>query len=133
VKLIAYQSGAGAIMARVLPEGRLEVLCPVAEFWSAPHAGLGSQVTPSSLTIDQVEHVPPVPPGAHVLCAGRNYAAHASEINASVPQRPELFGRWASTLTVNGHPVPVPPREDHLDWEGELAAILGGYLDAASG
>jgi 2-keto-4-pentenoate hydratase/2-oxohepta-3-ene-1,7-dioic acid hydratase in catechol pathway len=55
-----------------------------------------------------------------------------AELNASVPRCPELFGRWPSTLTVSGHPVPVPPREDHLDWEGELAAVLGSYLRGAT-
>jgi 2-keto-4-pentenoate hydratase/2-oxohepta-3-ene-1,7-dioic acid hydratase in catechol pathway len=134
VKLIAYQDSTGAIMARVLDDGSLAVLAPVAEFWSAPHVGLAAarQATPGSLTVDQVQHLPPVPPTAHVLCAGRNYAAHAAEINASVPQHPELFGRWPSTLTVSGHPVPVPPRDDHLDWEGELAVVLGGYLRDAT-
>ena len=134
MKLIAYQGGAGAMMARVTDDGSLAVLASMEEFWSAPRTGFAAarEATPGSLTIDQVQHVPPVPPSAHVLCAGRNYAAHAAEINASVPQRPELFGRWPSTLTVSGHPVPVPPREDHLDWEGELAVVLGGYLRDAT-
>lgn len=134
MKLIAYQHSAGANMARVLEDGTLAALGPVEEFWSSPPAGLiaARQVETSSLTLDQVPHLPPVPPSAHVLCAGRNYAAHAAEINAPVPQFPELFGRWPSTLTVSGHPVPVPPREDHLDWEGELAVVLGGYLRDAT-
>jgi 2,4-didehydro-3-deoxy-L-rhamnonate hydrolase len=134
VKLIAYQGSAGAIMARVMDDGSLAALASVEEFWAAPHAELAAarEATSSSLTVDQIQHLPPVPSSAHVLCAGRNYAAHAAEINASVPQRPELFGRWPSTLTVSGHPVPVPPREDHLDWEGELAVVLGGHLRDAS-
>ncbi len=134
MKLIAYQGSAGAIMARVLDGGRLAALGPVEEFWSAPSAGLAAacRAVPGSVTLDQVQQLPLVPPTAHVLCAGRNYAAHAAEINASVPPNPELFGRWPSTLTVSGHAVPVPPREDHLDWEGELAVVLGGYLRDAT-
>lgn len=134
MKLIAYQGSAGAVMGRVMADGSVAALGPMEEFWSSPAAGLiaARQATPSSLTLDQVRHLPPVPPSAHVLCAGRNYAAHAAEINASVPQRPELFGRWPSTLTVSGHPVPVPSREDHLDWEGELAVVLGDYLRDAT-
>lgn len=134
MKLIAYQGSAGAIMARVLEDGRLADLGPVEEFWSAPSAGLAvaCQAAPSSRILDQVQQLPPVPPTAHVLCAGRNYAAHAAEVNASLPPSPELFGRWPSTLTVSGQPVPVPTREDHLDWEGELAVVLGGYLREAT-
>ncbi len=134
MKLIAYQDSGSAIMARVLDEGRLADISSVEEFWAAPDAGLEAarQARLGSVTMDQVEHLPPVPPTAHVLCAGRNYAAHAAEANLPVPQRPDLFGRWPSTLTVSGHPVPVPPREDHLDWEGELAVVLGGYLRDAT-
>jgi 2,4-didehydro-3-deoxy-L-rhamnonate hydrolase len=134
VKLIGYQGSTGAIMARVLADGRLAVLGSMEEFWSSPSAALAAadRATPGSVTVGQVQHLPPVPPSTHVLCAGRNYAAHAAEINASVPQCPELFGRWPSTLTVSGHPVPVPPQEDHLDWEGELAAVLGGCLRDAT-
>jgi 2,4-didehydro-3-deoxy-L-rhamnonate hydrolase len=130
MKLIAYQDGAGAIMARVMDGGTLAAISSRDEFWSAPDTGLmtARQATPGSVTIDQVEHLPPVPPTAHVLCAGRNYAAHAAETNTPLPQTPDLFGRWPSTLTVSGRPVPVPPREDHLDWEGELAVVLGSYL-----
>lgn len=134
MKLIAYQDSDIAIMARVLDGGTLAAISPVEEFWSAPHVGVAAarHARPSSVTVDQVEHLPPVPPTAHVLCAGRNYAAHAAELNARLPQSPELFGRWPSTLTVSGHPVPVPPREDHLDWEGELAVVFGTYLRDAT-
>jgi 2-keto-4-pentenoate hydratase/2-oxohepta-3-ene-1,7-dioic acid hydratase in catechol pathway len=134
MRLIAYSDGARAIMARVMDGGTLATISSVDEFWCAPDTGLAAarQATPGSVTVDQVEHLPPVPPTAHVLCAGRNYAAHAAETNAPVPQSPDLFGRWPSTLTVSGHPVPVPPREDHLDWEGELAVVVGSYLRDAT-
>jgi 2,4-didehydro-3-deoxy-L-rhamnonate hydrolase len=134
MKLIAYQGSTRPVMARVMDDGTLATISSVEEFWSAPHAGLVAalEATPGSVTVEQVEHLPPVPPTAHVLCAGRNYAAHAAEADMPVPQTPELFGRWSSTLTVSGRPVPVPPREDHLDWEGELAAVLGGSLRDAT-
>lgn len=134
MRIIAYQGSTGAIMARVLDGGTLADISSMEQFWAAPDAGLAAarEAAPSSITIDQVEHLPLVPPTAHVLCAGRNYAAHAAEANMPVPQSPDLFGRWPSTLTVSGYPVPVPTREDHLDWEGELAAVLGGYLRDAT-
>src|SRR5262249_51935543 len=42
------------------------------------------------------------------------------------------WGGGPSRLRVSGPPVPVPPREDHLDWEGELAAVLGRHLRDAT-
>src|SRR6185437_2931604 len=112
VKLIAYRDGCSATMARVMDGGRLAVAGSVEEFWSAPPVGLAAarHAMPSAVTLDQVEQLPPVPLTAHVLCAGRNYAAHAAEANLRVPKSPDLFGRWPSTLIVSGHPVPVPPR-----------------------
>jgi 2,4-didehydro-3-deoxy-L-rhamnonate hydrolase len=134
VKLIAYRDGCIATMARVMDGGRLAVAGSMDDFWSAPPVGLAAarHAMPSSLTLDQVEQLPPVPLTAHVLCAGRNYAAHAAEANMRVPKRPDLFGRWPSTLIVSGRPVPVPPREQRLDWEGELAFVLGGCLRDAT-
>jgi 2-keto-4-pentenoate hydratase/2-oxohepta-3-ene-1,7-dioic acid hydratase in catechol pathway len=134
VKLIAYRDGCVATMARVMDGGRLAVACSVEEFWSAPPVGLAAarHATPSFVTLDEVEQLPPVPLTAHVLCAGRNYAAHAEEANLRVPKCPDLFGRWPSTLIVGGRLVPVPPREQRLDWEGELAFVLGGCLRDAT-
>lgn len=134
MKLIAYRESGSETMARVMDDRRLATICSVERFWADPQEGLarGHRAVPGELTMDQVVHLPPVPRTARILCAGRNYAAHAAEGNAPVPQCPDLFGRWPSTLTVSGAAVPVPPREDHLDWEGELAAVLGGELRGAS-
>jgi 2,4-didehydro-3-deoxy-L-rhamnonate hydrolase len=75
---------------------------------------------------------PPIPETAKVLCAGLNYAAHAEESNMAAPEHPDVFGRWASTLVSPGVAVPVPAGEPGLDWEGELAAIVGQRLRNAS-
>ena len=50
-----------------------------------------------------------------------------------VPPSPSIFGRWVSTLSVDGDPVAVPACEAGLDWEVELAAIIGKRLDRTSG
>lgn len=75
---------------------------------------------------------PPVPATAKVLCAGLNYRAHAAESSQAVPAYPDIFGRWASTLVSAGTAVPVPAGEDGLDWEGELAVVIGKTLYQAT-
>jgi 2-keto-4-pentenoate hydratase/2-oxohepta-3-ene-1,7-dioic acid hydratase in catechol pathway len=60
-----------------------------------------------------------------VLCVGLNYQRHAAEANMTVPDHPTVFARWASTLVVDGQSMPVPPGEPGLDWEVELAAVIG--------
>jgi 2,4-didehydro-3-deoxy-L-rhamnonate hydrolase len=63
-----------------------------------------------------------------VFCVGINYKTHAAEALAvggiDEPKAPMIFGRWESTLVTDGTPVPVPPDEDGLDWEAELAAVV---------
>lgn len=77
-----------------------------------------------------VVKAPPVPPSARVICVGLNYRAHAAEGKFEVPEHPTLFGRWTASLTVSGTPAPVNANERGLDWEGEVAAIVGERLTA---
>jgi 2-keto-4-pentenoate hydratase/2-oxohepta-3-ene-1,7-dioic acid hydratase in catechol pathway len=72
-----------------------------------------------------VRLVPPVPPAGRVLCVGLNYAEHVAEGTFERPACPAVFGRWTRSLTVSGTPAPVPAGEQGLDWEGELAAVIG--------
>ncbi|MEX5634257.1 fumarylacetoacetate hydrolase family protein [Parafrankia sp. FMc2] len=78
--------------------------------------------------LDDLTLAPPVPAGARVLGMGLNYHAHAAETGLDLPKRPPIFGRWTASLVVDGTPVPVPPGERGLDWEGELAAVVGTRL-----
>jgi 2,4-diketo-3-deoxy-L-fuconate hydrolase len=74
----------------------------------------------------------PVPESAKVLCAGLNYVNHAAESNKELPKHPDVFARWASTLVATGVTVPLPTNEPGLDWEGELAAVIGVSLKDAT-
>ncbi|MFI6284864.1 fumarylacetoacetate hydrolase family protein [Streptomyces sp. NPDC051018] len=83
----------------------------------------------SILALAGLQLAPPVPLTAKVFCVGLNYREHAEETGlASGPDAPTVFGRWADTLTTHGTTVPVPPGDDGLDWEGELAAVVGRPL-----
>jgi 2,4-didehydro-3-deoxy-L-rhamnonate hydrolase len=64
------------------------------------------------------------------LCVGLNYRAHAAEGKFEVPEHPVIFGRWTASLTVSGTPAPVNANERGLDWEGEVAVIVGAPLTA---
>ena len=72
--------------------------------------------------------IPPVPETAKVVCAALNYASHAAETGGRLPEHPNLFARWAATLVPDGTPVPVPRTEPGLDWEVELAVVVGAPL-----
>lgn len=80
------------------------------------------------LRLSDLDQVPFVPETSRVFCVGINYKEHATEAKEvggiDEPKVPMVFGRWASTLVTSGTPVPVPPHEDGLDWEVELAAVV---------
>jgi 2-keto-4-pentenoate hydratase/2-oxohepta-3-ene-1,7-dioic acid hydratase in catechol pathway len=82
-----------------------------------------------TFSADSVRIVPPVPRTSRIFCVGINYLDHAREAdeaaNIELPKYPMVFGRWANTLVVDGTPVPVPPNEQGLDWEVELALVIG--------
>jgi len=60
-----------------------------------------------------------------IICLGRNYAAHAAEGGAGPPPHPMLFYKPASALLGAGGTIIIPPVTTKVDYEGELAVIIG--------
>ena len=82
-----------------------------------------------TLKLAEVQFAVPVPPTAKIICVAINYVEHGKEGGLPTPPFPNLFARWASTLVTSGTPVPVPRSEpDGVDWEVELAAIVGSTM-----
>ena len=68
---------------------------------------------------------PAVPNPGKILCIGRNYADHAAETGHTVNPTPDVFMRAASSLLGPFDPVRVPRVSDSLDFEVELALVIG--------
>lgn len=60
-----------------------------------------------------------------IICIGRNYAAHALEGGAEPPTYPEIFFRGAESLIGHKQPIVRPQCSEKLDYEGEIAAVVG--------
>ena len=71
-----------------------------------------------------IDVLPPVDP-SKIVCVGRNYADHAAEMDNEVPDRPLLFLKPPNTLAGHGDTVTVPAGKDRVDWEAELAVVIG--------
>jgi 2-keto-4-pentenoate hydratase/2-oxohepta-3-ene-1,7-dioic acid hydratase in catechol pathway len=78
--------------------------------------------------LSEVELVPPVPASAKILCLGLNYQAHIEETSSRRPSAPNIFARWYAGLSCDGAEITVPSGEPGLDWECELAVIIGSHL-----
>lgn len=110
---------------------RADVIAGLEEFWADPKGALARPPLRRSVGTDSCTLVPPVLPGARVICVGLNYTEHAAEgsyADAELPKYPTLFARWPASLTVDGADIPVPADEDGLDWEGEVVAWVGDTL-----
>ncbi|WP_418285159.1 fumarylacetoacetate hydrolase family protein [Halorubrum sp. DTA46] len=71
-----------------------------------------------------IDVLPPVEP-TKIVCIGRNYADHAAELDNEVPDRPLLFLKPPNALAGHGDTVTVPEGKDRIDWEAEIAVVIG--------
>ena len=73
-----------------------------------------------------------IPQPGKLACIGRNYAAHAAEGGSDVPDYPEVFFRGATSLVPHGGAIIRPRCSTKLDFEGEIAFIIGKQCRHAS-
>jgi acylpyruvate hydrolase len=73
---------------------------------------------------DAVEFLPPVNPGK-ILAIGRNYVDHAIEGGAEPPAAPLVFTKLPNSLSAHGAPIALPTISTQVDYEAELAVVIG--------
>jgi acylpyruvate hydrolase len=75
--------------------------------------------------LDQVSLLPCVPRPSKIICLGVNYHDHAAEGGNKVADYPTIFFRGPSSLLAHGGTIPIPPISTSLDYEAELALVIG--------
>ena len=133
MRVVGIRRGGGPVEVGALSDdgARVTVLAGLEEFWADAAGFLGRDPGGEPVPASEVEFVPPVLPGARVICIGLNYLRHVAEGSfreQELPEHPTLFARWTQSLTVDGAEVPVPSNEDGIDWEGEVVAYVGAPL-----
>ena len=76
------------------------------------------------MPLTAAELLPPVTP-SKIICVGRNYREHAKELGNEVPAEPLLFFKPPSSLLAPGGVVRLPRLSERVDFEGELALVIG--------
>lgn len=79
---------------------------------------------PTSKAIAGVRLLAPVTPGK-IICVGRNFAAHAAEHDAEVPELPLIFLKPPSSVIGPGETILLPPQSEQIEHEAELAVVIG--------
>lgn len=67
----------------------------------------------------------PVPRPGKLICIGLNYRDHAAESNMAIPERPAVFSKFSTAVIAPGEPVITPETSQQVDYEAELAVVIG--------
>jgi 2-keto-4-pentenoate hydratase/2-oxohepta-3-ene-1,7-dioic acid hydratase in catechol pathway len=87
--------------------------------------GTAPQVSGKRYPMSEVTLLPPIPDPDKIICVGLNYLTHIQEGGRDVPKFPTIFTRWANTQVGHEQNLVRPRQSETLDFEGELAVIIG--------
>jgi 2-keto-4-pentenoate hydratase/2-oxohepta-3-ene-1,7-dioic acid hydratase in catechol pathway len=79
----------------------------------------------ASVQAADARYAPPVLRPGKIVCVGLNYADHIAESHIDPPDRIVLFAKYPSCLIAHREPIVRPPITSELDYEGELAVVIG--------
>ncbi len=78
-----------------------------------------------NININQIEYLPVIPNPGKIICVGLNYSEHVKETGRTVEQNPVIFLRVPESQTAHKQPIQRPKVSTHLDYECEMAVIMG--------
>jgi 2-keto-4-pentenoate hydratase/2-oxohepta-3-ene-1,7-dioic acid hydratase in catechol pathway len=135
MRLTTYRNGGGAAIGAVLDDGSIldlalapdtltGVLRAGPEALDRVRAVVDAAQDQTGLPADSLHYDPPWTPGT-IYAIGLNYRSHAEEQGAKVPANPIVFTKAVSSLTGHGSPIVSPAATERLDYEAELAVVIG--------
>ncbi|MEU5991515.1 fumarylacetoacetate hydrolase family protein [Spirillospora sp. NPDC047418] len=84
-----------------------------------------ADATGPAYEVDGADFAPVVPRPSKVICVGHNYSNHIKEMGRELPSYPTLFPKFADSLVGARDDIVKPAETDALDWEVELAVVIG--------
>ena len=118
MRLVSFEGGFGRVEDdKVVPMG------PSLLDWLT--YGTQGIATGTPRPLSEVRLLAPVPRPGKIICVGLNYRDHAKETGKAVPSEPVLFSKFANSVVGPGADVLVPPEADEVDYEAELAVVIG--------
>ncbi len=72
-----------------------------------------------------VDLAPVIPRPPKIICVGQNYLAHIQEMGSQPPEYPTIFAKYTRALIGPRDPITLPAVSDKVDWEVELAIVMG--------
>src|SRR5882757_7768875 len=120
-----FQSASGPQFGRIESRNGADTITELLPPWSESHAANANTAFQPIALSDARLLAPTVP--SKIICVGRNYRDHASEMGNEVPVEPLIFFKPPSAVIGPGDEIKLPPSTltQRVDYEGELALIIG--------
>jgi len=117
--------GDGVIDLQCLLEGRFADLKSLLEDDGIALAAAAIEGRTPDLKLTDVRFLPVIPNPDKIWCAGLNYGEHVRETGREISEKPMFFLRVADSQVGHGEAIPRPPESIKLDYEGEIAIVIG--------
>jgi 2-keto-4-pentenoate hydratase/2-oxohepta-3-ene-1,7-dioic acid hydratase in catechol pathway len=143
MRLVSFDTGAGP-QAALLSDGR------VFDIWGDAFAHVRvedrtveaileggllpevSAIEDDGVPVEGVDLLPPITHPGKIICIGLNYRSHAEEQGKEPPETPTFFAKFTNALTAPGATVRLPSWSDRVDYEAEVAFVIGDRCKDAS-
>lgn len=82
--------------------------------------------------VEAVSLAPVIPAPSKIFCVGLNYTGHIAETGRDTPTHPTLFAKFPIALVGPRDPIVLPKESQSVDWEAELALVIGQQVRHAT-
>ena len=126
LKLVTYSTGSGAPKVGYIEDGGIQPLGDGSLLEYIVH-GRSPDRRPGGETValEEASLHPPIARPEKIVAIGLNYEDHAAETGAEIPDKPVVFTKYPNTIIGPGAPIRIPPITEQVDYEAELAVIIG--------
>src|SRR5215471_18751208 len=125
MKLISFAASGRNSYGAVVGDGVVDLGRRLGDRYPTLRAAAEVSGAAPDMALAQVTLLPPITDPDKVICAGRNYRAHAAEAGGPPPENPQVFLRLVNTLVAHNQPMVCPKISGDFDYEGELALVIG--------
>lgn len=134
MRLVSFHTGTASTFGVLVDDGIISAAAlhsPHRTLQAAIAAGALTEISAASATlsadlaIEDVRLEPVIPEPGKILCAGVNYRSHRDEAGRDAAATPTIFIRFADSQLAAGADIVCPPAVTKLDYEGEVAAVIG--------
>ena len=119
----------GVVWWGVVSGGSVTLLASAAEIsignWTVAALEAALSHPAGEAVLGDVTLLSPVPSPSKIICVGLNYRDHAIESGMAIPETPMIFAKFPSSVVGPGAAIVLPEDSDEVDWEVELAIVVG--------